>query len=133
MRHRIARAVDASSVLTQVLSTVHDLTGASDVTADTPLMEAGVDSLAATELANRLRSALGEGVSLSPTLVFEQPTPRAIAAHAVEQLVGAQPEAIAPTAQQQHLPDSQHVAMLNAAGSWPGGSSSAAVLCGMLH
>ena len=31
------------------------------------------------------------------------------------------------------LPDAQHVGMATAAGSWPGGSSSAAALCGMLH
>ena len=47
-------------------------------------MEAGIDSLAATALSSRLRSVTG--VVLSPTLVFEQPTPRAVAAHIVEQL-----------------------------------------------
>ena len=46
-------------------------------------MEAGVDSLAATELSSRLRSLTG--VALSPTLIFEQPTARAIAAHLVEE------------------------------------------------
>eukprot|EP00964_Phaeocystis_antarctica_P071200 scaffold43398_cov61-Phaeocystis_antarctica.AAC.1 len=51
-------------------------------------MEAGIDSLAATELSSRLRAATG--LLLSPTLVFEQPTPRAIAAHVLEQLAGAQ-------------------------------------------
>ena len=40
-------------------------------------MEAGVDSLAATELSSRLAT----GLALSPMLVFEQATPRAIAAH----------------------------------------------------
>ena len=65
---------------------MQELVGTSDVTTDTPLMEAGIDSLAATELANRLQPVLG--ISLSPTLVFEQPTPRAITAHVVEQLGG---------------------------------------------
>merc|ERR1740124_574890 len=74
-----------------VLRVVRELTGSeASVTASTPLMEAGVDSLAATELSNRLRAATG--LALSPTLVFEQPTPRAIAAHVLEQLAGAQPE-----------------------------------------
>ena len=36
------------------------------------------------ELASRLRSLTG--VALSPTVVFEQPTPRAIAAHLLEQV-----------------------------------------------
>ena len=60
-----------------MLRVVRDLTGApaAALTAETPLMEAGVDSLAATELSMRLRSLTG--VALSPTLVFEQPTPRA--------------------------------------------------------
>ena len=50
--------------------------GSSDLTADTPLMEAGVDSLAATELSGRLQSELG--VRLSRTLLFEHPSASAI-------------------------------------------------------
>ena len=67
-----------------VLRVARELTGApaAALATDTPLMEAGVDSLAATELSLRLRSLTG--VALSPTLLFEQPTPRAIAAHIVE-------------------------------------------------
>ena len=53
---------------------------------ETPLMEAGVDSLAATELSSRLRSLTG--VPLSPTIVFEQPTPRAVSSHLLEQVTG---------------------------------------------
>ena len=45
-------------------------------------MEAGVDSLGATELSSRLRTVAGVG--LSPTLVFEQPTPRGVAALILE-------------------------------------------------
>ena len=67
-----------------MLRVVYELTNEQDVHAATPLMEAGVDSLAATELASRLRSVLG--VPLSPTIVFEQPTPRAVAAHLLEQV-----------------------------------------------
>jgi len=78
-----------------VLRVVRELVGeGGEVTASTPLMEAGVDSLAATELANRLQAATG--LVLSPTLVFEQPTPRAIAAHVLELLAGA-PMTAAPT------------------------------------
>eukprot|EP00966_Prymnesium_polylepis_P277640 6414585-Prymnesium_polylepis.1 len=44
-----------------VLRTVGELTGApaATLTAETPLMEAGVDSLAATELSSRLRTLTG--------------------------------------------------------------------------
>ena len=70
-----------------VLRAVRELTGApfAALAAETPLMEAGIDSLAATELASQMRAI--SGVALSPTLVFEQPTPRAIAWHIVEQLI----------------------------------------------
>ena len=53
------------------------------IAAEAPLMDAGVDSIVAMELATRLRSVKGVA-ALSPTLVFEQPTPRATAAHLVE-------------------------------------------------
>ena len=52
---------------------------------ESPLMEAGIDSLAATELSSKLCTITG--LALSPTLVFEQPTPRSIAAHIGELLV----------------------------------------------
>ena len=73
-------------VETAVLRVVRELTGAADaaLTAETPLMDAGVDSLAATELSSRLRSLMG--VALSPTIVFEQPSPRAVAVHLLEQM-----------------------------------------------
>ncbi len=69
-----------------VLRAVRELTGDAEasVTAGTPLMEAGIDSLAATELSSRLRAATV--LALSPTLVLEQPTPRAVAAHLLEQV-----------------------------------------------
>ena len=55
-----------------VLRVVRELAGAdaAALDAETPLMEAGVDSLAATELSSRLRSLTG--VEPSPPPVFEQ-------------------------------------------------------------
>ena len=54
-----------------VLRVVRELTGSAEAAleVETPLMEAGVDSLAATELSSRLRTLTG--VALSPTIVFE--------------------------------------------------------------
>ena len=52
---------------------------------DLPLMEAGVDSLGATELVNVLNSSVG--LELPPTLLFNHPTISALAAHITAQIV----------------------------------------------
>ena len=82
----LAPAERQSHTEATVLRVVRELTGADTAAlkAETPLMEAGIDSLAATELSSRLRALVG--VALSPTLVFEQPTPRAVAMHMLEQM-----------------------------------------------
>ena len=108
-----------------VLRVVRELTGeGGEVTASMPLMEAGVDSLAATELVNRLQAATG--LRLSPTLVFEQPTPRAIAAHVLKLLAGA-PVTAAPTGAPQSRGE-RHVVVRSVAGRWPGGCRSGSTL-----
>ena len=89
---RVSASRRGAHVEAQVVAVVRELSGEAGVGAGTPLMEAGVDSLAATELAGRLRELTG--LALSPTLVFEQPTPRAIAAHVLEQLGVTAAEAV---------------------------------------
>ena len=75
----------ASFVEAQVLEVVRLVGDANaDISASTPLMDAGIDSLAATELSSRVES-LTE-LPLSPTIMFEYPTARAIAAHIVGQV-----------------------------------------------
>ena len=56
-------------------------TAGGGVDADAPLMEAGVDSLGAVELRNQLQRAVGEGLALSSTLMFDHPTARQVALH----------------------------------------------------
>jgi len=82
-----------------VMEGVREVSGAdaSEFDANTPLMESGIDSLAASEFSTRLRDETG--VELSATDVFDHPTPRAIASHVVERLVGGGEDAPAPSAQ----------------------------------
>ena len=61
---------------------------------ESPLMEAGVDSLASTELVNKINENLG--VSLGPTVLFDYPTIQDLTQHLVQTLKG--PETIDHTA-----------------------------------
>jgi polyketide synthase 12 len=70
-------------------------TGPGDVGPETAFREAGFDSLSAVELRNRLKTATG--LALSSTLVFDYPTPVALAGYLREKLgIGAsrQPAAV---------------------------------------
>ena len=81
-----------SLVRDEVMATVLELLG-DDTGEDTaevldptaPLMEAGLDSLAATQLVRSLSESLE--VELSPTVLFDHPTVDALVAHEAEPLV----------------------------------------------
>jgi hypothetical protein len=89
----------------------------------------GLDSLAATELSSRLRGL--SGISISSTLVFEQPTPRAIVTHLLEQLGGPKKGTL-PTVMIERG-TSRALALAQPIGRWPGGCSTAAQCWQMQH
>lgn len=79
------KAVDADSVLVAVSAAVESIVG-EPVKHDQPLMEAGIDSLGATELQQQLADTFS--VELPSTLVFDYPTVDAMAEFLFEKLAG---------------------------------------------
>jgi KS-AT-KR-ACP domain-containing polyene macrolide polyketide synthase/pimaricinolide synthase PimS2/candicidin polyketide synthase FscD len=71
----------AAQLEATVLEHVVSMSGQPEMGLDVPLMEAGLDSLAAIELTNQLSQSLGDGVVLSATVLFDYPTVSQLAAH----------------------------------------------------
>ncbi|MFD0661079.1 type I polyketide synthase [Thermocatellispora tengchongensis] len=86
-------AADCSDLLLDLVCThvgiVLGHASARSVDADRPIQEAGIDSLGAVQLRNRLSAATG--LRLPATLVFDFPTPAAIAGHLRDHLAPAAP------------------------------------------
>lgn len=68
-------------------ATVLGLPNPADIDAGRAFQELGFDSLTAVELRNRLKNATG--LTLSPTLIFDYPTPAVLAGHLDTRLAGA--------------------------------------------
>ncbi|MEV0131855.1 type I polyketide synthase [Dactylosporangium sp. NPDC050688] len=102
-------------------ATVLGYADASAVDADQPFQNLGINSLTAVELRNALTEA--GGVRLPATLVFDQPTPAAVAAHLRHELLGlpdtaAEPETVSATVD-------EPIAIVGMACRYPGDVNSA--------
>jgi 3-oxoacyl-(acyl-carrier-protein) synthase len=83
--------VEITLSMDQVLSTARSVVGGATLDADAPLMDAGLDSLGATELRTSLEQATNGRLELPSTLVFQAPTVRQISHYMNVQLHGESP------------------------------------------
>ncbi|MDQ0779953.1 acyl transferase domain-containing protein [Streptomyces aurantiacus] len=100
----------------------HDTAESDAVQADRAFRESGFDSLTVVELRNRLRAVTG--LPLPVTLLFDHPTPAAVAAHLRERVLGLAPSPAAATAAAvpaRTTEDDDPIAIVSMAGRFPGG------------
>ncbi|OBK36128.1 polyketide synthase [Mycobacterium sp. 1245111.1] len=102
------------------IATVLGNTTPEAVDPDKAFQELGFDSLTAVEMRNRLKAATG--LSLSPTLIFDYPTPSRLASYFRTELAGV-PQEVKPVTAVRISGDEQ-IAIVGMACRYPGGVNS---------
>ncbi|WP_415823734.1 beta-ketoacyl synthase N-terminal-like domain-containing protein, partial [Mycobacterium basiliense] len=100
-----------------------------NITPERAFQDQGFDSLTAVELRNRLKTTTG--LTLSPTLTFDYPTPTAVAEYLGKQLGATEPIAT-PVAPARVRIDDEPIAIVGMGCRFPGGVHSPAGLWDML-
>ncbi len=98
------------------------------ITAELAFSDHGFDSLTAVELRNRLKTATG--LALSPTLIFDYPTPLALAGYIRSELAGAPQEVTQTTSLASVAEDP--IAIVGMSCRYPGGVDSPEALWDMV-
>ncbi|MGW7605270.1 SDR family NAD(P)-dependent oxidoreductase, partial [Streptomyces antimycoticus] len=96
--------------------------GPESVTPQRPFKELGFDSLSAVELRNRLRTATGR--RLQATLIFDHPTPAALARHLDAELFGSTDGVVSAPAPTVAHPADEPIAIVGMSCRLPGGVDS---------
>ncbi|WP_367429133.1 type I polyketide synthase [Streptomyces celluloflavus] len=94
---------------------------AGEVEAARQFQDLGFDSLTAVELRNGLNTVTG--LRLPATMVFDYPTPNALADHLRDELLGTEPELVPPAAETGTLPETADdpIVIVGMACRYPGG------------
>jgi len=86
-------------LLKLVRDTAQQVVSSEGLTDDSPLMDAGLDSIEAVEFRTKLKAQMPSHVQLAATLMFDYPTVRAIASHLASELAPATEAAAQPVIQ----------------------------------
>ncbi|MDQ0681255.1 polyketide synthase 12 [Streptomyces achromogenes] len=118
----VARARALTDLVREQVADVLGHSGPATVDPGRPFKESGFDSLTAVELRNRLDAATG--LRLPATLVFDHPTPEAVAALLHERLAPSGPQPALPGTGAPATPDDEDaIAIIAMSCRYPGGAN----------
>ena len=132
--HGLSETEQQAVVLELLRSHMAAVLGSSEpdaIAAELAFSDHGFDSLTAVELRNRLKAATG--LALSPTLIFDYPTPNALAGYIRTELAGAPGDAVdAAQGQSVRSVIDEPIAIVGMSCRYPGGVDSPEALWDMV-